>query len=97
MSDFCYGCGQYVGQGCTCDSKHEQELINTIKTLEDTIKFKDEQVDRELADNNGLRASIGILSVALRDIETLTFGEEGEWVDIIKDILKKKSEAILKK
>lgn len=80
--------------------QHLKEELETRKDLmlkmSEKILSQQNQLERELSDNNGLRASIGILSVALRDIETLTLGEEGDWVDILTDILKKKSEAILK-
>ncbi len=55
------------------------------------------QIDRELKDNNGLRESIMIYSKAFEKIETLAFGEEGEWVDIINKISKDLHEAILAK
>ena len=69
---------------------------NAIIDLHDKLKEQDKQIERELKDNNGLREVIGIYSKAFDSVETLAFGEEGEWVDIINKISKDLHEAILK-
>ena len=79
-------------------------LKETIESLQDEIKSKDKlleayqkQFDRELSDNNGLRASIGILNQALVKIKKLADDSDPSYEEKqIKKILKEKSEAILK-
>lgn len=110
MSDFCYGCGCYVGQGCKCDEDFNKAVkerfekiakllgcevsVIELQIVSDQNHF-DTQNKRELADNNGLRASIMILDNALKEIEEYFIGTTSEFA--VQDILKKKSEAILKK
>jgi hypothetical protein len=83
--------------------QHLKEELDTRKDLmlkmSEKILSQQEQLERELADNNGLRASIGILSQALvkitkyhKDCSTCDNCD----LDYLKDILKEKSEAILK-
>ena len=93
MSDLCRDCGEYIGQNeenspyCKCDR-------NVINELLDKIKVQEKQIARELADNNGLRAVIGIQDNALKEIHKASQADDPYFE--IKKILKKKSEAILK-